>query len=190
MFVLQFAVQKCLYLGGFWSDFEFLKTHMSPHVSWACPAMSWACPGHVLGMFKSCQRHPATRIWCIFFNFFQFFFSIFFNFFAKNQHFYVKFVTRPPMFRAFYKNFIHNFSDSGNRGTQRLAFDAFFYFFWFFFFFLLKINFFFGKLVKPCHVRPFYIDFTIGFSYFANKRPPNPSSTWNFDTAIYDWNMT
>ena len=47
-----------------------------------CPGhvlgMSWTCPGYVLGMFKSCQRHPATRFCCIFFNFFQFFFSIFF----------------------------------------------------------------------------------------------------------------
>ena len=60
-FVLQFAVQKCLYLFGFWSDFEFLKTHMSPHVSCHVLGMTWTCPGHVLGMFNSCQRHPATH---------------------------------------------------------------------------------------------------------------------------------
>ena len=66
-----------------------------------CPGhvlgMSWACPGYALGMFKSCQRHPATH----FFNFFQFFFSIFFNLFAKNQLFYVKFVTLPPCSELF-----------------------------------------------------------------------------------------
>ena len=154
-----------------------------------CPAMSWACPGHVLDMSWACSSHVRGTQQLAF----DAFFSIFFNFFAKNQLFHVKFVTRPPMFRAFYMNFIHNFSYSGNRGTQRLSFDAFFWFFliffYFFFFFLLKINFFL-KLVKPCHVRPFYIDFTIEFSYFGNKRPPNPFSPWNFDTAIYDWNMT
>ena len=91
-FVLQFAVQKCLYLGGFWSNFEFLKTHMSPHVSWACPAMSWTWPGHVLDMFKSCQRHPATRFWCIFFQFS----SIFFTFFKKNHVFFCKIHITPP----------------------------------------------------------------------------------------------
>ena len=41
-----------------------------------------------------------------------------------------------------------------------------------------------------CGVIGVYIDFTIEFSYFGNKRPPNPCSPWNFDTAIYDWNMT
>ena len=92
----------------------------------------------------------------------------------------------PPIFRVFYMNFIHNFSYSGNRGTQPLAFDAFFWIFLNFFFFLLIINFFSGKLVKPRHVRPFYIDFTIEFSYFGNKRPPNPFSTWNFDSWKYD----
>jgi hypothetical protein len=146
---------------------------MSPHVSCHVLGMSWTYPGHVQVMSEA----PSNSLLMHCFNFF---FSIFFNFFAKNQLFHVKFVTRPPMFRAFYMNFIHNFSYSGNRGTQRLAFDAFFciflHFFDFFFFFLLKINFFFGKLVKPCHVRPFYIDFTIEFSYFGNKRPPNPCS--------------
>ena len=164
---------------------------MSPHVS--CHVLSMSC--HVLGMSWACSSHvrgTQQLAFDAFFSiFFNFFFSIFFNFFAKNQLFHVKFVTRPPMFRAFYMNFIHNFSYSGNRGTQRLAFDAFFCIFLILiFFFLLKINFFFGKLVKPCHVRPFYIDFTIEFSYFGNKRPPNPCSPWNFDTAIYDWNMT
>ena len=60
--------------------------------------------------------------------------------------------------------------------------------FFFFFFFFQKI-FFFGKLVTPCHVSPFYIGFTIEFSYLGNKRPPNVVSTWNFDTTAYDSNM-
>ena len=51
------------------------------------------CPGHVLGMFKSCQRLPATRFWCIFFQFFSIFFS---TLFAKNQLCYVEFVNSSP----------------------------------------------------------------------------------------------
>ena len=39
--------------------------------------MSWTCPGHVLGMFNSCQRHPATHFWRIFFQFFKLFFQLF-----------------------------------------------------------------------------------------------------------------
>ena len=82
-FVLQFAVQKCLYLGGFWSDFEFLKTHMSPHVS--CHVLSMSC--HVLGMSWACSSHvrgtQQLTFDAFFFNFFQFF-SIFFNFFFNS----------------------------------------------------------------------------------------------------------
>ena len=40
------------------------------------------CPGHVLGMFNSCQRHPATHFWRIFFQFCSIFFNFFFNFFC------------------------------------------------------------------------------------------------------------
>ena len=69
-----------------------------------CPEHVLPCPGHVLGMFKSCQRHLATRFWCIFF-------SIFFNFF---QFFQEKSWT-PPMFRPFYINFINDFSYFGDK---------------------------------------------------------------------------
>ena len=68
-FVLQFAVQKCLYLVGFWSDFEFSKTHMSPHVS-------WACPGHVQVMSEAPSNSLLMHFFSIFFNFFQFFFQL------------------------------------------------------------------------------------------------------------------
>ena len=79
MFVLQFAVQNCLYLVGFWSDFEFSKTHMSPHVSWACPAMSWACPGHIQVMSET----PSNSLLMRFFFLLKFFFQNFFFFLLK-----------------------------------------------------------------------------------------------------------
>ena len=84
-FVLQFAVQKCLYLGGFGSDFEFLKTHMSPHVSCHVLGMSWACLGHVQVMSEA-------------------FDAIFFFFLLKIFFFYVKFILPPPV-----QTFLHQF---------------------------------------------------------------------------------
>ena len=167
---------------------------MCPAMSWACPGhvlgMSWACPGYALGMFKSCQRHPATH----FFNFFQFFFSIFFNLFAKNQLFYVKFVTLPPCSELFTWILFIIFhilaTEAPSTSLLMHFFCIFLHFFEFFFFFFAKNQFFFGKLVTPCHVSPFYIGFTIEFSYFGKKRPPNPFSTWNFDIWNFDWNMT
>ena len=81
-FVLQFAVQKCLYLGGFWSDFEFLKTHMSPHVSCYVLGMSWAYPGHVLGMSWACSSHVRGTQQLTFDEFFSIFFNFFFQFFS------------------------------------------------------------------------------------------------------------
>ena len=90
-FVLQFAVQKCLYLGGFGSDFEFLKTHMSPHVSchvlgMSCHVlgMSWACPGHVQVMSEAFDAFFFKK------------FIIFFFFFAKNIFFLCKIHITPP----------------------------------------------------------------------------------------------
>ena len=100
-FVLQFAVQKCLYLGGFWSDFEFLKTHMSPHVS--CHVLSMSC--HVLGMSWACSSHvrgtQQLAFDAFFFNFFQFFSIFFSTLFAKNQLCYVKFVNPLPCSELF-----------------------------------------------------------------------------------------
>ena len=167
---------------------------MCPAVSWACPAMSWACPGHVLGMFKSCQRHPATRFCCIFFNFFQFFSIFFSTLFAKNQLCYVKFVNPSPCSELFtWIPFIifHILATEAPSNPLLMHFSPFFsIFFHFFFFFLQKFFFLFGKLVTFCHVSPFYIGFTLEFSYFGDKTPFQVGSTWNFDTAIYDWNMT
>ena len=74
-FVLQFAVQKCLYLGGFWSDFEFLKTHMSPHVSCHVLGMSWTYPGHVQVMSEA----PSNSLLMHFFQFISIFFFQFFS---------------------------------------------------------------------------------------------------------------
>ena len=81
-FSIFFDSSKCLYLGGFWSDFEFLKTHMGSYESCHVPGMSWACSSHVIGT----QR-------LIFDAFFSIFFKkilIFFIFFAKNVFFFWK----------------------------------------------------------------------------------------------------
>ena len=55
------------------------------------------------------------------------------------------------------------------------------------------------KIMNEFHVKSsehgggltnFYINFIHDFSYFGDKTAPQVVSTWNFGTAIYDWNMT
>ena len=143
---------------------------MCPAVSWACPAMSWACPGHVLGMFKSCQRHPATRFCCIFFNFFQFFSIFFSTLFAKNQLCYVKFVNPSPCSELFtwipFLIFHILATEAPSNPLLMHFFPFFFNFFEFFFFFFFKKFFFFCKFVYTSLFFSFFFFFFFLFFIF------------------------
>ena len=160
---------------------------MSPHVSccvlgMSCHVlgMSWACPGHVQVMSEA----PSNSLLMHFFQFFSIFFNFFSTLFAKNQLCYVKFVNPSPCSELFtWIPFIifHILATEAPSNPLLIHFFPFFSVFFIFFF---------GKLVTPCHVSPFYIGFTLEFSYFGDKTPFQVGSTWNFDTAIYDWNMT
>ena len=102
------------------------------------------CPGHVLSMFKSCQRHPATHFWCIFFQFFSIFFNFFSNLFAKNQLCYVKFVNPLPCSELFtWNSFIIFHILATEVPSNSLLMHFFSIFFNLFYFFHEKSRFFF-----------------------------------------------
>ena len=171
---------------------------MCPAVSWACPAMSWACPGHVLGMFKSCQRHPATRFCCIFFNFFQFFSIFFSTLFAKNQLCYVKFVNPSPCSELFtWIPFIifHILATEAPSNPLLMHFFPFlFNFFEFFFFFFLKKIFFLESWLHPAMLVHFTLVLHLNFHILAIKRhfrlAPREILTLPFMTEIWHKNIS
>ena len=100
----------------------------------------------------------------------------------------------PPIFRVFYMNFIHNFSYSGNRGTQHLAFDAFFWIFLNFFFFAKNQFFFLESWLNPAMLGHFTLILLLNFHILAIKghqtRSPREILTLPFMTEIWHKNVS